>query len=67
MTHRIISEALGVTERIFAVLYVSVMGLTRFHKTKVFLTFILTYNRNMFRRRWRLLQPFVSGIRVWRV
>jgi len=29
-----------VTEGIFAVLYVSIMGLTRFYKTTVFLTFI---------------------------
>ena len=29
-----------VTEGIFAVLYVSIMGLTRFYKTKVFFTFI---------------------------
>ena len=33
----IISTALDVTEGIFAVLYVSIMGLTRFYKTTVFL------------------------------
>jgi len=33
----IISTALDVTEGIFAVLYVSSMGLTRFYKTTVFL------------------------------
>ena len=33
----VISPALDVTERIFAVLYVSVMGLTRCYKTTVFL------------------------------
>ena len=32
----IISTALGVPKRIFAVLYVSVMGLTRCYKTTVF-------------------------------
>jgi len=31
------STALDVKERIFAVLYVSIMGLTRCYKTKVFL------------------------------
>ena len=35
----IISTALDVTEGMFAVLYVSIMGLTRFYKTTVF-TFI---------------------------
>ena len=37
----IISTALNVPKRIFAVLYVSVMGLTRCYKTTVFFTFIL--------------------------
>ena len=32
----IMSTALDVTEEIFAVLYVSIMGLTRFYKTSVF-------------------------------
>ena len=36
----IISTAFDVTEGIFAVLYVSIMGLTRFYKTTVF-TFIV--------------------------
>ena len=38
----IISTALGVPKRFFAVLYVSVMGLTRCYKTTVFFTFIGT-------------------------
>ena len=36
------STALDVTEGIFAVLYVSIMGLTGFYKTTVFFTFIVT-------------------------
>ena len=35
----IISTDLDVTEGIFAVLYVSIMGLTRFYKTTVFYTY----------------------------
>jgi len=34
-----------VTEGIFAVLYVSIMGLTRFYKTTVFFTFIYIHTR----------------------
>jgi len=42
----IISKALDVTEGIFAVLYVSIMGLTRFYKTTVFYIYIIfsTFN-----------------------
>jgi len=36
----IISTALDVTEGIFAVLYVSIIGLTRFYKTTVFYIYI---------------------------
>jgi len=36
----IISTALDVTEGIFAVLYESIMGLTRFYKTTVFYIYI---------------------------
>jgi len=39
----IISTALDVTEGIFAVLYVSIMGLTRFYKTTVFLHLYLQF------------------------
>jgi len=42
----IISTALDVTEGIFAVLYVSIMGLTRCYKTTVFyIYFIYTYKK----------------------
>ena len=36
----IISTTLDVTEGIFAVLYVLIMGLTRFYKPTVFFTFV---------------------------
>jgi len=42
----IISTALDVTERIFAVLYVSIVGLTRFYKTIVFLHLLYVVSQN---------------------
>jgi len=39
----IISTALDMTEGIFAVLYVSIMGLTRFYKTTVFFNLYLQF------------------------
>jgi len=41
-----------VTEIIFAVLFVSLMGLTRCYKTTVFFTFIHLHNSCCWRRRW---------------
>ena len=40
----IISTALDVTEGFFAVLYVSIMGLTRFYKTTVFYIYVCSFS-----------------------
>jgi len=49
----VLSTALDVPKRIIAVLYVSIMGLTRCYKTTVFFTFIIGLTDRKFKRKVR--------------
>ena len=56
----IISTALDVTEGIFVVLYASIMGLTRFYKTTVFLhlyNVLISAGRRCWMDGWNGSQP----------
>jgi len=55
--------ALDVPKRIFAVLYVSVMGLTRCYETTVFYIHICSFSTKLFYRCLLLHKPF-NGVAV---